>query len=46
MLTIIWLIVWLCAGTPAVAAWNSWLIALIVCAALDLFGGVAPRARP
>lgn len=41
-MTVIWLIVWLCSGTPALHAWNSWLVALLVCAGIDLidlFGG-------
>lgn len=35
-ITLIWVIVWLCAGTPWMLAWNAWSIALIVCAVLDI----------
>jgi hypothetical protein len=34
-MTFIWLVVWLIAGLPHLTAWNSWLIALVVCIALD-----------
>jgi hypothetical protein len=40
-MTVIWLLVWLIAATPDVAAfglWNSWGIALAVCLAIDLLG--------
>jgi hypothetical protein len=40
-MTVIWLIVWLIAGTPDVAAfgpWNNWGIAVAVCLAIDLLG--------
>lgn len=36
MLTVIWLIVWLLHDTPPVHAWNSWLVALIVCLIIDI----------
>lgn len=39
MPVIIWLIVWAIAGTPAVAAWNAWLIGLIIALVLS-FGHV------
>lgn len=42
-MTVIWLIVWLIKGTPGVAAWgpwNSWGVALFVCLAVDLIGGL------
>ena len=35
---ILWLIVWLICGAPAVEAWNAWLVALVVCGVVDLFG--------
>lgn len=40
-MTVIWLVVWLFSSTPPVHASgdNSWFIALIICAAIDLFGG-------
>lgn len=34
-MTFIWLIVWLCNGTPVFAFGSSWTIGLFVCAALD-----------
>ncbi len=39
-MTFIWLIVWLLSSTPHVSfnSWNSWAIALVVCAGLDLLG--------
>lgn len=37
MLLLIWLLVWLVAGTPALVTWNVWLVALIACAVLTLF---------
>lgn len=42
VMTVIWLIVWLCSSTPSVHAWNAWLISLLICAFLDLTGA---RAR-
>lgn len=36
-MTLIWLIVWLCKGTPALHAWNAWLVGLMVCAGIDVF---------
>jgi hypothetical protein len=53
-MTVIWLIVWLIAHTPDVAAfgpWNSWGVALAVCFAIDVLGvlransGVRTRTR-
>lgn len=38
-MTVIWLIVWLLYNTPALHQWNNWLIALIVCVAIDILGG-------
>lgn len=37
-MTLIWLIVWLCSSTPPLALemWNAWLIALCVCAFVDV----------
>lgn len=35
-MTILWLIVWLVKDTPSLHQWNNWLIALIICAVLDL----------
>lgn len=40
-MTVLWLIVWLLNRTPQLYAWNNWLIALVVCAALDFMGGSA-----
>jgi hypothetical protein len=47
-MTFIWLVVWLIAGTPAVASWgpwNNWGIALFVCLAIDLIGALGAGAR-
>lgn len=44
-MTVIWLIVWLCYGTPGLHTWNNWLIALLVCAGIDLFGGERRLSR-
>ena len=38
MLILLWLIVWLIAGVPQVEAWNAWLVSLLVCGFVDLFG--------
>lgn len=42
-MTIIWLIVWLVKDTPSVEFanfdLNNWAIALVICLALDIFGG-------
>ena len=41
-MTIIWFIVWFVYDTPDVkfsGGWNKWAIALVVCLALDIFGG-------
>lgn len=35
-MTLIWLLVWLFSDTPPVEPWNAWLVALIVCAFVDL----------
>lgn len=34
---ILWLIVWLICGTPAVQTWNAWMISLIICAVITFF---------
>ena len=47
-MTVIWLIVWLIAGTPQVlvfGAWNSWGVALGVCLAIDLMGALTASGR-
>ncbi|GAA3394950.1 hypothetical protein [Cryptosporangium minutisporangium] len=47
-MTVIWLIVWLILGTPAVLAWgtwNSWGIALFVCLAIDVLGVLRSGGR-
>lgn len=36
-MTFLWFVIWLIDGTPAVATWNSWAVALAVCVFLDLF---------
>lgn len=38
-MTFIWLIVWLCSSAPQLHEWNAWLVSLLVCAGIDLFGG-------
>jgi hypothetical protein len=38
-MTIIWLVAWLIGGLPRLTAWNGWLIALVVCIALDACSG-------
>lgn len=42
-MTVIWLIIWLIKGIPSVtfADWdlNNWAIALVICLAIDIFGG-------
>jgi len=46
--TLIWLIVWLIAGTPEVVSWgpwNNWGTALFVCLAIDLIGALGAGAR-
>lgn len=35
---LIWLIVWLLAGTPALHEWNAWLVTLIICGVMVTFG--------
>ena len=37
-MTVLWLIVWLLKDTPEVYAWNSWLVALVVCVVVDVLG--------
>lgn len=37
-MTVLWLFVWLIQDTPAVHAWNEWLVSLLVCGFLDLLG--------
>ena len=47
-MTVIWLIVWLIAHTPAVlmlGAWNNWGVAVAVCLAIDLIGALAAGGR-
>lgn len=44
-MTIIWLIVWFIKDTPELHQWNTWLITLIICLALDIFGGGSSAAR-
>jgi hypothetical protein len=47
-MTVIWLIVWLIAHTPAVQAfggWNNWGVALFVCLAIDFIGALGANAR-
>ncbi|MFF5986521.1 hypothetical protein [Prauserella flavalba] len=47
-MTVIWLIVWLIAGTPDVASWgpwNNWGVALFVCLAIDLIGSLGAGSR-
>jgi hypothetical protein len=42
-MTFIWLVVWLIAGTPAVASWgpwNNWGTALFVCLSIDVVGAL------
>jgi hypothetical protein len=36
-MTILWLLVWVSSNTPQVAHWNNWMVALIVCLAIDIF---------
>jgi len=36
--TFFWLLVWLFSGAPALHQWNAWLVALIVCAIIDVIG--------
>lgn len=41
-MTFIWLLVWLVQGTPDVDfhnTWNDWAVWLVVCLAVDIFGG-------
>lgn len=41
-MTVLWLIVWLFNGFPTPdfsGTWNSWAISLVICGAIDLFGG-------
>lgn len=38
-MTFFWLIAWLIYGTPDLYQWNNWLVALIVCAVIDISGG-------
>ena len=38
-MSVIWLIVWLLHGTPRLYEWNNWLVALIVCLAIDVLSG-------
>lgn len=44
-MTIFWLFVWLCSGTPQIGSWNGWMIALVVCAGLDILGVIEKRNR-
>lgn len=36
---VLWLIVWLLKGTPALHEWNAWLVSCIICAVLTVFQG-------
>jgi hypothetical protein len=47
-MSFLWLIAWLIAGLPHLSTWNGWLIALIVCLALDACTGgrYSPRRSP
>lgn len=43
-MTFLWLIAWLCQGTPRFALWDSsWAIGLAVCAAIDLIAAISRR---
>jgi hypothetical protein len=47
-MTVVWLIVWLFAHTPAVEAfgpWNNWGTALVVCLAIDLITSLGSGKR-
>jgi hypothetical protein len=42
MATVIWLVVWLIAGTPNLewfGSWNDWAVALLGCIIFDVFSG-------
>jgi hypothetical protein len=43
-MTVLWLLVWLVKDTPPVADWNNWMVALVVCLAIDLLGGGVARS--
>lgn len=48
VMTFIWLVAWLISGTPRVASWgpwNNWGVALFVCIAIDLLGGLGAGSR-
>lgn len=40
-MTLIWLVVWLLQGHPALHQWNNWLISLCACIVMDMIGGGA-----
>lgn len=44
-MTVLWLIIWLIQGTPKVGDWNSWMIALAVCAGIDVLAVVKTKGR-
>lgn len=44
-MTVIWLIVWLFQSTPPVGDWNSWMIALVICAGLDVLWTLDRRRK-
>jgi hypothetical protein len=44
-MTLIWLLVWLIARQPHLTVWNGWLIALVVCIALDAHGSGRQQFR-
>jgi hypothetical protein len=37
-MTMVWLVVWLINHTHPLHRWNGWLVALLVCLAIDLLG--------
>lgn len=39
-MTFWWFIAWLLSSTPALHQWNAWLVALIVCAVIDVLGAL------
>ncbi len=44
-MTLIWLLVWLIKGTPALHEWNAWLVSLIIMLAFDFLGGGSKANR-
>lgn len=42
-MTIIWLVVWLIYGAPALHPWNAWLVSGIACLVIDCVGPRAAR---